>query len=72
MNNAAKSATKEPKKPRGDLTNGVGSLAIQEPAKIKSKNIDVIAEHDKTKRKKAANFVVIGMYFLSLVHENVS
>lgn len=28
--------------------------------KVKSKNIDVVSEYKKVKRKKAANFVVIG------------
>lgn len=28
--------------------------------KIKNKNLDVLAEYQKAKRKKAANFVVIG------------
>lgn len=35
-------------------------LKIEEPVKIKSKNLDVLAEWRKTQRKKAANFVVIG------------
>ena len=67
VNSAAKSRTKEPKKPKTDLSNGVNNLSIQEPVKIKHKNIDVIAEHGKIKRKNAANFVVIGMYLLSRV-----
>jgi hypothetical protein len=32
-----------------------------EPAKFKSKNLDVVAEYKKKNRKNAANFVVIGM-----------
>jgi elongation factor 1 alpha-like protein len=33
-----------------------------EPIKVKSKNLDVVAEYQKSKQKKAANFVVIGMF----------
>jgi hypothetical protein len=33
-----------------------------EPAKVKSRNLDVVAEHSKAKKKKAANFVVIGEF----------
>lgn len=44
-----------------DVVEGVGELSIQETVKVKSKNIDVLAEYRKTERKKAANFVVIGM-----------
>ncbi|EER41538.1 elongation factor Tu [Histoplasma capsulatum H143] len=43
-----------------DVVEGIGELSIQEIAKVKSKNIDVLAEYRKTERKKAANFVVIG------------
>lgn len=35
-------------------------LAV-DPIKVKSKNLDVVAEYQKSKQKKAANFVVIGM-----------
>lgn len=35
-------------------------LSIREPVKIKAKNLDVLAEYSKIKRKNAANFVVIG------------
>ena len=40
-----------------DITNGVANLAVQETPKVKSKNIDVIAEYNKIKQKNAANFV---------------
>jgi hypothetical protein len=43
------------------LSNGIDKLSIQEPV-FKSKNIDVVAEYSKIKRKDAANFVVIGVY----------
>jgi elongation factor 1 alpha-like protein len=35
-------------------------LSITEPERIKSKNLDVLAEYRKVERKNAANFVVIG------------
>lgn len=72
MNSAAKSAIKESKKPKVDLSNGVNNMSIQEPVKIKSKNIDVITEFAKIKRKNAANFVVIGVQFLASRNEKVS
>lgn len=43
-----------------DISNGVNILSIQEPVKVKSKNINVVAEHGKLVHKNAANFVVIG------------
>ncbi|OJD10113.1 translation elongation factor Tu, partial [Emergomyces pasteurianus Ep9510] len=43
-----------------DVADAVGQLSVQETAKVKSKNIDVLAEYHKVERKKAANFVVIG------------
>lgn len=42
------------------VNTGVAKLSIQEPVRVKSKNLDVAAEYKKTKRKNAANFVVIG------------
>ncbi|KEQ61591.1 elongation factor EF-1 alpha subunit [Aureobasidium melanogenum CBS 110374] len=46
------------------VTNGVSSLSLEEPQqtsqKVKSKNLDVLAEHAKAGRKNAASFVVIG------------
>ncbi|KEQ73340.1 hypothetical protein M436DRAFT_46709 [Aureobasidium namibiae CBS 147.97] len=46
------------------VTNGVSSLTLDEPQqtsqKVKSKNLDVLAEHAKAGRKNAASFVVIG------------
>ncbi|KEQ99416.1 hypothetical protein AUEXF2481DRAFT_76042 [Aureobasidium subglaciale EXF-2481] len=46
------------------VTNGVSSLSLEEPQqtslKVKSKNLDVIAEYEKAGRKNAASFVVIG------------
>jgi elongation factor 1 alpha-like protein len=50
---------KAPMKAQNELTNGAPKSSI-EPITVKSKNIDVIAEYKKIKRKNAANFVVIG------------
>ncbi|KEF54481.1 elongation factor 1-alpha [Exophiala aquamarina CBS 119918] len=55
-----KSKAKENIRPNSSLANGVQKLSIQELPKIKSKNIDVVVEYNKVKRKNAANFVVIG------------
>ncbi|WEW58172.1 hypothetical protein PRK78_003640 [Emydomyces testavorans] len=43
-----------------DLVDDVKQLSVQEPVKPKSKQLDVLEEHRKANRKKAANFVVIG------------
>ena len=48
------------KKTQDDLSGGMKQLTV-EPIKVKSKNLDVVAEYQKSKEKKAANFVVIGM-----------
>lgn len=50
-----------PTKAKTDIATGVKDLSIQEPPQIKSKNLDVVAEYKKVKRKNAANFVVIGI-----------
>ena len=42
------------------VTNVLSDVAISEAPKLKSKNLDVLAEFKKTKKKPAANFVVIG------------
>ncbi|KAL1960364.1 hypothetical protein VTO42DRAFT_8324 [Malbranchea cinnamomea] len=48
-------------KPSAELADSIKDLSVQEaPVKIKSKGLDVLAEYHKSKRKKAANFVVIG------------
>lgn len=41
------------------VAQGVGNVTIEEP-KVKGKNLDVVAEFERSKPKKAANFVVIG------------
>ncbi|KAI1626008.1 elongation factor EF-1 alpha subunit [Exophiala viscosa] len=55
-----KQKPKDTPKSKSTLSNGVQDLSIQDVPKIKSKNIDVISEYKKIKRKNAANFVVIG------------
>lgn len=40
----------------------MGKLSVEEKVAVKSKNLDVVAEYNKSKRKKSANFVVIGNY----------
>jgi elongation factor 1 alpha-like protein len=49
------------KKPQADLAEGLKALSVEETVKVKSKNLDVLAEYKKSQQKKAANFVVIGM-----------
>jgi elongation factor 1 alpha-like protein len=36
-------------------------MKIDDTPRVRSKNLDVLAEFEKTKAKNAANFVVIGM-----------
>ncbi|KAK5192036.1 hypothetical protein LTR47_003493 [Exophiala xenobiotica] len=58
---AVKHKPKEtPKHKTTSVASGVQALSIQDTPKVKSKNIDVISEYKKIKRKNAANFVVIG------------
>jgi hypothetical protein len=45
-----------------DITTGVKDLSVAEPERIRSKNLDVLAEYRKVKRKNGANFVVIGKH----------
>ncbi len=52
-------------KTKESVINGMKDLSIIEPAKIKNKNLNVLAEYRKVKRKDAANFVVIGKYLVS-------
>lgn len=35
-------------------------MSVEDKVNVKSKNLDVLSEFKKSKRKKAANFVVIG------------
>lgn len=50
----------EQSKTVNDVSKGIENVAINDVPKPKSKNLDVIAEFEKTKQKPAANFVVIG------------
>lgn len=57
--------SKQPPKSGGktqDLAGGMNNLSVEEKVNVKSKNLDVLAEYRKSKRKNAANFVVIGEY----------
>ena len=56
--NAAKKNNVAKTKP--DISDGVKNLSVEEAVKIRSKNLDVLAEYKKVKQKSAANFVVIG------------
>jgi hypothetical protein len=47
------------------IANGVEALKIDDTPRARSKNLDVLAEFEKTKAKNAANFVVIGMFSFS-------
>lgn len=55
----AKGSGDKKKANQEDLSGGMKALTV-EPVKVKSKNLDVLAEYNKSKQKKAANFVVIG------------
>ena len=48
------------KKHQSDLAGGMGNLSVAEKVNVKSKNLDVLSEYQKSNRKKSANFVVIG------------
>ncbi|RDW80998.1 putative translation elongation factor EF-1 subunit [Aspergillus mulundensis] len=52
-------------KPQGDkkaagLAGDMSNLSVTEKVNVKSKNLDVLSEYKKAKRKNAMNFVVIG------------
>ncbi|KAL2870802.1 putative translation elongation factor EF-1 subunit [Aspergillus lucknowensis] len=48
------------KKDQASLTGDMDSLGLAEKIHVKSKNLDVLSEYKKFKRKNAMNFVVIG------------
>ncbi|KKK23014.1 hypothetical protein P175DRAFT_0527895 [Aspergillus ochraceoroseus IBT 24754] len=48
------------KKGQSDLAGEMNTLSVAEKVNVKSKNLDVLSEYKKTKRKNAMNFVVIG------------
>jgi elongation factor 1 alpha-like protein len=52
------------KKDQASLASDMGNLSVIEKVNVKSKNLDVISEYKKSKRKNAMNFVVIGKYRL--------
>ncbi|KAL8924887.1 MAG: hypothetical protein Q9208_003770 [Pyrenodesmia sp. 3 TL-2023] len=51
---------KDDKVTTNGISQGVSEIAIDEGPRLKSKNLDVLAEFGKSKAKHAANFVVIG------------
>lgn len=51
------------KKNTVDLAGGMGNLSVAEKVNIKSKNLDVLSEYERSNQKKSANFVVIGWLF---------
>ncbi|KAF2009557.1 hypothetical protein BU24DRAFT_78121 [Aaosphaeria arxii CBS 175.79] len=56
-----KSNVTKPKKSTGEsLANSVDKLSVEEVPKVKSKNLNVVAEFEKSGMKRMANFVVIG------------
>ncbi|KAE8374657.1 P-loop containing nucleoside triphosphate hydrolase protein [Aspergillus bertholletiae] len=48
------------KKNQADLAGGMNNLSVAEKVTVKSKNLDVLSEYQKSKRKNAMNFAVIG------------
>ncbi|KAB8200818.1 hypothetical protein BDV34DRAFT_229949 [Aspergillus parasiticus] len=48
------------KKNQTDLAGGMNNLSVAEKVTVKSKNLDVLSEYQKSKRKNAMNFAVIG------------
>ncbi|KAJ5093459.1 Translation elongation/initiation factor/Ribosomal beta-barrel [Penicillium angulare] len=48
------------KKGQAGLAGDMNNLSVEEKVTVKSKNLDVLAEYNKSKRKRSANFVVIG------------
>lgn len=61
-----KSKMKEATTPQSEISNGVADMSLKDTARAKSKNLDVVAEYKKIKRKNAVNFVVIGEYIEKL------
>jgi hypothetical protein len=53
------------KKKQADLAGSMNNLSVAEKVTVKSKNLDVLAEYQRSKRKNAMNFAVIGLF---LVH----
>jgi hypothetical protein len=40
----------------------MNNLSVEEKVAVKSKNLDVLSEYNKSQRKRAMNFAVIGQY----------
>lgn len=56
-----KSKSGQSKKNNGDkLAESIEKLAVEETPRIKSKNLNVVEEFEKSGMKRMANFVVIG------------
>lgn len=56
----SKVAKKADSGPDDELEDGVQKISISAPAKVKSRNLDVVAEHKKATGKNEASFVVTG------------
>ena len=59
-----------PKKKRAhgeSLARSVEKLAVADEPKVKSKNLNVVEEFEKSGLKRMANFVVVGMYFAAWI-----
>jgi hypothetical protein len=48
------------------LVDSVGSLTVDEP-RVKSKNLNVVDEYEKSGMKRMANFVVVGKFDASCI-----
>lgn len=48
------------KAPAHKLADNMEKLTVEEAPKVKSKNLDVVKEFEKSNMKRMANFVVIG------------
>ncbi|KAE8354485.1 hypothetical protein BDV28DRAFT_130777 [Aspergillus coremiiformis] len=52
--------TTSDKKNQGDLASGMNNLSVAEKVTVKSKNLDVVSEYQRSNRKNAMNFAVVG------------
>jgi hypothetical protein len=53
---------KKKKQANGDLAESVEKLAVADEPRVKSKNLNVVDEFEKSGMKRMANFVVVGMW----------
>ena len=58
VNSTSKAAKSD--KNVSQIANGMGSMSVEDSSRARSKNLDVVAEFEKSKNKNAASFVVIG------------